>query len=292
MSIEQEFLKLLQQACGRLDQAQGDGELHRFHIEGDQSGSQNGWYVLYLDSPASGAFGSWKTGEVITWCSKKVVDASEAAELRQRIEQVRHQRKAEREARQKSAAAYAQRIWSSSPAADPAHPYLVRKCIPALNLRQSDGALLVPLYSGGHLVNLQRINADGSKKFLYGGQIMGAYAVLGHLLKDEPMYIAEGWATAVTVYQITDGRPVAAAMTANNLKPVALALRAKYPDQQLIIAGDDDRMTDGNPGKTHALAAAVAVGGTVLMPRWPEGAPDNLTDFNDLNNWTVTHDAE
>ena len=66
----------------------------------------------------------------------------------------------------------------------------------------------------------------------------------------------------------------------------ALALRDKYPDAQIIIAGDDDRQTEGNPGRTAANAAAVAVGGMVVFPEWPPGAPADLTDYNDLATWS------
>ena len=46
---------------------------------------------------------------------------------------------------------------------------------------------------------------------------------------------------------------------------------------------------DGNPGRAAANAAAAAVGGQVAFPEWPEGAPDDLTDFNDLANWKLAH---
>ena len=39
-----------------------DGKLHRFHIEGDKSGSKNGWYVLHLGDVPCGIYGSWKKG--------------------------------------------------------------------------------------------------------------------------------------------------------------------------------------------------------------------------------------
>ena len=52
--------------------------------------------------------------------------------------------------------------------------------------------------------------------------------------------------------------------------PVAKTLHAKYPEKQIIIAGDDDRyleLTQGiNPGRSKAEEAARAVGGKVLLP--------------------------
>ena len=78
-------------------------------------------------------------------------------------------------------------------------------------------------------------------------------------------------------------------MNAGNLKSVAMALRAEYHSVEIIIAGDDDRRTDGNPGRTAANAAAVAAGGLVTFPEWPADAPDTLTDFNDLAVWSKAH---
>lgn len=35
-----------------------DGRLHRYRIDGDRTGTLNGWYVLHSDHPPTGAFGS------------------------------------------------------------------------------------------------------------------------------------------------------------------------------------------------------------------------------------------
>jgi hypothetical protein len=52
--------------------------------------------------------------------------------------------------------------------------------------------------------------------------------------------------------------------------PVAKTLHAKYPEKQIVIAGDDDKhleLTHGiNPGRSKAEEAARAVGGKVLLP--------------------------
>lgn len=56
---------------------EADGKIHRYRVEGDKSGSLNGWYVLHVDSAFSaGAFGSWKTGESQQWCSKSELSLS------------------------------------------------------------------------------------------------------------------------------------------------------------------------------------------------------------------------
>lgn len=283
-NVELDFLQVLQQHYGLLALVPvGDGELHRFRIPADRAGSRNGWYVLHADGVAGGAFGSWKTGDSHTWSSREPMDAREAQQMREQIARAVAQRDAERKRRQAAAAEYACRLWRDARRADPAHPYLVRKRIRPHGLRQRGAELLVPLYADGALVNLQRIRPDGSKRFLYGGRVRGAYSPAGSITDDKPLLVCEGWATGATLLEL--GYTVACAMNSGNLKAVALALRSKYPGLVLILAGDDDRLTPGNPGRTAAEEAARETGALVAFPDWPESAPLDLTDFNDLHLW-------
>ena len=75
---------------------------------------------------------------------------------------------------------------------------------------------------------------------------------------------------------------MAVAFNAGNLQAVAQALHAEYPELTIVIAADDDQMTDGNPGLTNAKAAALAVGGFVVAPQFAAGRPAKANDFNDL----------
>jgi putative DNA primase/helicase len=118
--------------------------------------------------------------------------------------------------------------------------------------------------------------------------VKGTYSPLGIVEPGSVLCICEGWATGASLHQ-HGGYVVAAAMNAGNLTPAAKGLRSRYPDQRFVIAGDDDRLTDGNPGRTAANAAATAVGAEVAFPEWPKGAPDDLTDFNDLANWKLAN---
>ena len=282
------FRDALQSVYGLLDWLPvPDGAIHRFRVPDDKPGTLNGWYVLYLDGIASGAFGSWKAGGASTWCSREPADHREAEQVRQRIAQARRLRETEQQRRQLNAANLAQRWWRDARRADPDHAYLIAKGIHAHNLHQHGDELLVPLYAGGVLVNLQRIALDGGKRFLFGGRLKGTYSPLGRITPGKPLCICEGWATGATLHE--SGYTVACAMNAGNLKPVALALRAGYPDTEIILAGDDDRLTDGNPGRTAANSAAAACGGLVTFPEWPAEAPQALSDFNDLAAWSRHH---
>lgn len=279
------FRDKLAATFGTMDlQPVADGSIHRFHVPGDKVGTHNGWYVLFADGIASGCFGSWKVGTSYTWSSRKPADPLEAQLIAQRIEQAKRQRDAEQHQRQQAAAEYAKRLWRNALRADPEHPYLIAKGCRPYNLRQHADLLLVPLCLSGELVNLQRIADDGQKRFLSGGRVKGCYSPLGLITADQPLYLCEGWATGATLHAKT-GHPVACAMNAGNLLETGRHLNRRHPDVVLIVAGDDDRQTEGNPGKTSAIAAAAGLGCELILPPWPTGAPLHLTDFNDLRQW-------
>lgn len=270
-----------------------DGQIQRFHIPGDKAGSRNGWYVLHLGGIASGSFATWKTCEVHRWSSREPADWREAEQLRQRIEEARRWREAEQRRRWTEAEDWAIRWWQAARPADARHPYLLAKGVQAHGLRQRGDELLVPLVHAGRVVNLQRIALDGSKRFLFGGRVTGCYSPIGRIEVGGLLYVCEGWATGATLHEHT-GAAVACAMNAGNLLAVGAHLRRTYPDCSLIFAGDDDRQTaaegKGNPGRIAANAAAAAVGGEVVFPAWPAGAPPTLSDFNDLATWRASHE--
>jgi putative DNA primase/helicase len=110
--------------------------------------------------------------------------------------------------------------------------------------------------------------------------VKGCYHAIGK--PTGKLIVCEGYATGASIHEAT-GHAVAVAFNAGNLSAVALALRAKYPKLQIIIAADDDSQTDGNPGMTEARAAALAVSGLVAVPDFGQNRPDKATDFNDLH---------
>ena len=211
--------------------------------------------------------------------------SSEAAAAKRAREEAAAQ---ERRERQAEAARQATEWWQMAKPAARDFPYLVDKGVRPLLLRQLQGRLLVPLYHGGQLVNLQTIDRHGRKLFLPGGLVSGAYSPIGQVSPGGRIYVCEGWATGATLHMAT-GSPVACAMNAGNLKPVALALRARHgSDVELVIAGDDDRARDFNPGRMAANSAAREAGALVVFPEWPPEAPTSLSDFNDLARWQAT----
>lgn len=262
------------------DTIHGDGAIHRFSTNG-RRGDDSGWYILHLDGIPAGSFGCWRAGLQSTWCSKSdsIMTAAEREAYRQRIKAMRAQREAEQAKRHKAARETAADIWQQ---ADPvkAHPYLTTKAIQPHGTKTVGDKLLIPMRdTAGTLHSLQTIALDGGKLFHPGGRVKGCYFGIGK--PSERVIVCEGFATGASIHEAT-GDAVAVAFNAGNLQAVAQALHAEYPELTIVIAADDDHMTDGNPGLTNAKAAALAVGGFVVAPQFAAGRPAKATDFNDL----------
>lgn len=250
----------------------GDGKLTRYRVEGDKAGSKNGWAVFYSHPAPAGAFGSWKTGESHTWheASTRQATPAERGELQRQLRAAQSARAAEQIAVHTSARQRAAKLWTMARPATNAHPYLQRKAVHAYGIRQLRDMLLIPARDvHGELHTLQFITPDGTKRFLTGGRIVGCYFAIGK--PRDMLLLAEGLATGSTLHQAT-GAAVAVCFNCGNLLPVAKALRGKFPRMRLIVCADNDSHTPGNPGVTHARAAARAVGGFLAVPAFKGGA--------------------
>ena len=263
-----------------------DGIRHRFHVDGDPPGRRNGWLILYADGCPAGAFGSWKTGRSATWHAQWDAEGLPADDRawRQHWAAVDRRRREEARERHAQARTRAMTLWerSRSPV-EVRHPYLLKKQVPAIGLRQLHTVLVAPLRDeDGVLHSLAFIDPAGNKRFLKDGAVVGHGQVLGALPGAHRMVLCEGYATGASVH-LASGWPVVVCFSAGNLEPVGRRLRARYPDALLVFAADDDRATADNPGRTHAEQAARAVDGRVLLPNFTGlVTPHRLTDFNDL----------
>lgn len=262
-----------------------DGVLHRFRVDGDKANTKNGWLIFYSDGIPSGAFGSWKSGIAETWCAKRdhELTAAEREQRDQHLADAKQQRALDRRATQASAKLRAAELWGKShDTVDAKHPYLLKKQIPAIGLRQFQTQLVVPLRDlNGALHSLQFIGLDGTKIFLTGGAVEGNCCILGEPDGADRLLICEGYATGVSLHLATK-LPVIVAFNAGNLKPVAASARLKWPHVALVFCADDDCETAGNPGQAKARLAAEAVNGFVVAPLFAD-LQGNPTDFNDLH---------
>lgn len=154
------------------------------------------------------------------------------------------------------------------------------------------GSLLLPLTTNtGAVTGAQLIAPTGEKSILPGSTMKGAFVSLSPLPSEPPVQvvITEGYATALTVSQLTAGC-VVAAISAGNLPNVAQSLRSRWPEVKIIIAGDNDFQDGGeNPGRAFAERAAKAVGGWMTLP--PGEIKADWNDFHREHGITRAREA-
>lgn len=251
------------------DELHFDGKIHRFNsgTKGTPGHDRPGWYLVFGDGVPAGRFGCWRSGIEATWhadIGRRLSDAEQMINVK-RMSEAQALRDAAIERQRDVAADTVEKIWVSGTAANEDHTYLRRKGIKTHGVRiTGDGRLMVPLYdSSGQLTSLQYIDNDGGKLYHPGGKTGGSFWVIGTM--DEPglLYIAEGFATAATVYEAT-GRPCVVAYSASNLVPVTGAMRERYGQQQaIVIVADNDR---SGTGQKYADQACAKYGARVVMP--------------------------
>ncbi|WP_322629937.1 toprim domain-containing protein [Halothiobacillus sp.] len=216
---------------------------------------------------------------------------AERAEHHHRMDDARRQRAELERHNHEQAAIRAKSIFAPATLASDTHLYLVKKGISAGIAKQSRGALVLPIVSfDNKLASLQFIQPDGSKRLLSGGAKRGNYIPAGgNVMEPSRVIICEGWATGRTLSELDPAALIMAAIDAGNLQAVAMNARAKWPHLPLVIAGDDDRLTDGNPGRTKANAAAITSGASLMFPQWGDDMPQSLSDWNDWRQWMRTN---
>lgn len=254
----------------------GDGQLHRFKIDG----KLNGAYVLHMDSRPAGYFQDFKQGIKQTWKqSGKFMPLSEfqrqALEAKRRTDEIQRQR--EEAAKHKVTASKAAAIWNQAKPALAGHPYLIKKCIGTHGARIGrDNTLIIPLYDANkELVNLQFISETGGKRFLSGGKKKACFYSLGE--PTDKILICEGFATGASLYE-DSGYLTVIAFDAGNLEAVAQIIRQQHSSSNIIVCGDNDF---SGVGQEKARQAALACNGKLIIP------PKSGYDFNDMRNMEV-----
>jgi len=262
-----------------------DDDWHRYALEDDKPRVKTGAYRLAVDGDGFG-YGncmSHKEGVSHAWHSKtkRKWTPEEKAAHKAKVKAAKEQAEAKRKATAEASRQEALRVWGAASKTG-ASPYCERKGITPKGVRYDGDTLIVPMWRDGEIANVQRILADGTKLFSKGSDHVGAYwSIRGDL---DTMAICEGVSTGCKVAEAT-GWSVICAFNAGNLKPVAKAIRAKYPDARIVIAADNDhtvKKPNGdpwNPGSEKAHDAAGAIGGAqVLAPP----SEDGVSDWDDM----------
>jgi putative DNA primase/helicase len=207
-----------------------DGQIHRFRSDGDKN--RDSWYVFFGDG---GAFGNWHTGLKETWfmgCASQ----SDRRKIQMQIKAAQKARRNDLEHQYRRSARIAARRWQKATFATE-HPYLKAKGVCSHGLKIEDKNLLVPVCHKQQIWSLQSIYPDGRKRFLSRGRTGGCYFPIG--TPGKRIWLAEGYATAATVHELT-GDAVVCAFNAGNLTKVAAHIRAQFIDREVWVAADHD----------------------------------------------------
>lgn len=280
------------------EKIKGTGEIERYTVKGDKKGSLNGWLIFRDDLKPSCTFGSWKTGETVTWFAESEDNLTNAEKKarRKQIAEDAHKAKVARIEEQRvsrvNAALRAYDIWSESNESiefRSAHQYVKSKKINPFMSRvnESTGALIVPMLNhDGLLASIQQIYQNGKKMFLTDGKVAGTFLTLDELAhNDKRVFICEGYATGCTIHEISNCITVIC-WNANNLESAAKYCAIKYPDSQIFICADNDHATEingvlTNVGEEKAIAAAYSAKHIKHIQVLFYGTEKYGTDWND-----------
>ncbi|KPX58916.1 hypothetical protein ALQ57_200075 [Pseudomonas amygdali pv. hibisci] len=290
---ESEFLDVLTQA-GLVVKGMPvmNGSRQRVATVDDKHGKKSGVYCGFLDRRPAGWFINYHRADSAKDVTNWVATGGESDPIT-RLHIRAGAKQAQEDAARDRAVTYAKqtlaakRLYDRLPAADPAHPYLVRKGIPPTpDIRQTrNGALVVPFFNAsGTFKTLQYIPPEGEKFLFKDAPKQEHFLVVGGPLDPvNPILYAEGYATARSL-NLATGLPVVMTIDAGNMVAVAKVLHQQYPDSRHLFMADFDHAKDVNKGLIMANEAAIAVGGQVLYPTFNDAEiARGFTDFNDLH---------
>ncbi len=270
-----------------------NGKRQRVATLEDRHGKKSGIYCGFTDRRPGGWFINYHRAstpqDITRWlASGAEYDPVTSLHIRAGAQQSKDDMARAQERRYAQATLAAKHLYDQLPAADPAHPYLVRKGIPPTpELRQTrNGALVVPFFNAqGIFKTLQYIPPDGGKYVFKDAPKQGHFLVVGGALASgQPVQYAEGYATARSL-NLATGHPVVMTIDAGNMVEVAKTLHALLPDSRHLFYADFDHAKEQNKGLQMATAAAEKIGGQVLYPDFTDAEKAlGFTDYNDLHH--------
>ena len=238
------------------------GFFERFTIEGESRSKRSG--VLYFFDDGGYWAMNHKTGQT---CSGHLKGKSYSNPDIKRAPNTIHNE--EKQKLQLIGKRVAMRLYEKGKPITPtpfgSHDYLDRKELSPTGLKVCDdegeyhyrkGWLMVPLLDENGLCNLQFISRDGDKRFITGAKKKGAFGIFGMYKKGDWILMAEGMATARTLYE-TLVMPVFWGIDKGNLTHALATIIRKYEIDprvtKITIAGDRDLDEGGKKAATQAL---------------------------------------
>ena len=164
---------------------------------------------------------------------------------------------------------------------DANHPFISK-----LEKRGDYLAVLIRSMINNQPLGIQRIYADGTKRFTWGldkSQIPGIQ--ISSPDRTQPVHFLEGLADGLILHQVLE-QSVIVTLDANNLPAVATQFHQRFPYQPGYIWADNDQWKydrADNVGILKGMAAAQATGYQIVTPQFTDYDCSNRpTDLSDL----------
>ncbi|MGN6548470.1 MAG: toprim domain-containing protein [Pararhizobium sp.] len=232
---------------------------------------------------------NWQTGEKSTVGLRDGLSAREQRAVAQSV--ARSKAKSEKDAAR--AAGMAEALISAATLST--HSYLAAKgfrdeqamTVPAKTVRDVVGdyivpsgarqAVMIPARRAGKVTSAQLIWEDGTKKFLFGGEIGGT---CHRIASGAYTWLCEGYATGLSLRVALKGlrmqSTILCCFSASNIVAVAKQVRGRA-----FVAADNDRPPKHNPHQFEGLGAGEYYARQTDLPY---GLPPDVgTDFNDMH---------
>lgn len=274
---------------------------------------KNGELNLFINPPYKK--GNRPNGKGVVADKKSVFyKAREANEKLGRVDKQKNMG-AEKKALQDEVAKKVEASLKTMRPADNSHPYLVSKKAGAHGIKmvtwndpddrqKKMDTLVIPFQNiDGDIRTCQYVFPkiiDGSnKKIRSGGEKVGSFLILGaeSIPPNGKVWLTEGYATGASVYEALDEKEVViVSIDSSNMKVVAEKIREKYPDVEMIVAGDNDKRTPEeqkrglvNSGMLAAEHIKEKQGATCILPllrgktkTLAKEQDVRVSDFNDV----------
>ena len=286
-----------------------DGKIHRVKTTTDKGREMSGAYSGFLNEYPAGFIQNFKTGIKENWkmplenvkqniINYQTINKNSASHINNNIKQdiLELQQKTALKIEKE----YSEAHWAYSN-----HPYLIKKGFSEnFYLKQdSKGSLLIPLKDeNGKIWSVQRIFPNGDKiigiiktkeekeqGIEYSARKSGCFHIIGakSLEYCKEFIIAEGFATAATIYKALE-KPVIMGVDAGNLLKIVEALKDKFQNIPITIIADNDRKRElqgfSNVGVETAKQIQQKFSNIkIIIPKISDQeAEQGMSDFNDI----------
>ena len=175
--------------------------------------------------------------------------------------------------------------WNKAVSGDE-HPYLFNKGVgPCDGLKfgadeKGNHSVVIPFKDiHGHLRAVQYVN-EHAKIFATGSKFSSAFFHVGDLDDAEKIYITEGIATMLTVWNAFDmEQTVIMCGSKNNVVKVVEAIRSKYIHTSIVVCLERDANDPRGEKMKESIKHIPSV--STVMPQFPMGENES-SDFNDV----------